>query len=97
MRLERLRSATLAILMMLSLFGNACRKRTTAELGLGLINAVREGSAGEVRDLIAEGASLSARDENGELLWRVALEHYNRNVWDVLTESNIDHLWLGPL
>ena len=36
------------------------------------------------------GASLNARDENGEILWRVALEHYNKAVWEVLTENNID-------
>ncbi|HNJ67360.1 MAG TPA: ankyrin repeat domain-containing protein, partial [Turneriella sp.] len=68
----------------------SCRRRSHQELGLALVNAVRDGSAGEVRDLLASGASLSARDENGEILWRVALEHYNRKVWEVLTENGLD-------
>jgi len=68
----------------------SCRKRGNVELGLALIQAVRDGSAGEVRDLIQSGASLAARDENGEILWRVALEHYNKAVWEILTENNID-------
>jgi uncharacterized protein len=80
--------------LMLSLvftLGNCeCRKRSTAELGAQLIQAVREGSAAEVRDLITAGASLSARDEQGEILWRVALEHYNKGVWEALVDNNID-------
>ena len=32
-----------------------CRKRGNAELGMSLIQAVRDGSAGEVRDLIKSG------------------------------------------
>lgn len=67
-----------------------CRKPTESELGMELVNAVRKGSAGAVRDKIAEGASLNARDEKGEILWRVALENFNKKVWDVLTENNLD-------
>ncbi|MBV6494884.1 MAG: hypothetical protein LDLANPLL_02921 [Turneriella sp.] len=68
----------------------ACQKKGKAELGMALIDAVREGSARDARKLIEEGASLNVRDENGEILWRVALEHYNKRVWDVLVENKID-------
>jgi ankyrin repeat protein len=81
---------TLLVVAMSIALPVSCRKRSQLELGLALVNAVREGSAGEVRDLLASGASTSARDEDGEILWRVALEHYNRKVWEVLTENGLD-------
>ncbi|HRP68731.1 MAG TPA: hypothetical protein PLY93_04305, partial [Turneriella sp.] len=74
----------------LLLVTSACQEKSKGELGSELIEAVREGKASQVRSLIEAGASLSVRDENGEILWRVALEHYNKRTWEVLTENHID-------
>ena len=57
--------AAMLTIAVLSFASAGCRKKSNVELGLSLVQAVRDGSAGEVRDLLAAGASLNARDENG--------------------------------